>query len=65
VVIDSRLSSYLYRYGTDTGILVARRSANRRNQGFFDELGKLLYGFSASCRVPPKVATYRSRGLRA
>jgi Protein of unknown function (DUF1460) len=24
VVIDSRLSSYLYRYGTDTGILVAR-----------------------------------------
>jgi Protein of unknown function (DUF1460) len=24
VVIDTRLSSYLYRYGTDTGILVAR-----------------------------------------
>ena len=24
VVIDTRLSSYLYRYGSDTGILVAR-----------------------------------------
>ena len=24
VVVDSRLSSYLYRYSTDTGILVAR-----------------------------------------
>jgi hypothetical protein len=24
VVIDSRLSNYLYRYGSDTGILVAR-----------------------------------------
>ena len=24
VVVDSRLSSYLYRYGSDTGILVAR-----------------------------------------